>query len=315
MARWNIVLSLRVDEYPYSPTALWSPRICAHSSGHLGSSLTVVSSDCNNSASSRVWFMTSIREIYFGELLRGRQGAPHVARYVEHFYLFGDHAGGRFGRADGGGDGGVGGGGGEGWDEGSVPVRYCCVCGGDILLHDASDTEQRCVLIARPQRNVWFLSRREFVAVYARRSVCLIPFSSCVVTCPILPIVFLWLLVSCPNGGFINVDVLSMRLGRMSGSFSEVAFLRMKRGSQTLLILLLSFVTFYPGRGRIYSCEVHGGRMLPVVHALGLSVEGVYLPCAIRVRESERRFLDKSDVGAPSADHQRVDGRCGCIWQ
>lgn len=72
-------------------------------------------------------FLRCIREIYFGEHLRGRRGSPRVARYVENLYLFGDHERGRFGRAgeEEGEDvgGGTGGREGEEGDEEGVPVR------------------------------------------------------------------------------------------------------------------------------------------------------------------------------------------------
>lgn len=75
----------------------------------------------------------------------------------------------------------------------------------------------------------------------------------------------------------------------MSRLFSEMAFLRIKRESQMLLEFLFRRVS--PGtRGRIFNGEFDDGRMLPVVHALGLPVEGVCRRRAICVRESERWF-------------------------
>ncbi|CAM9878966.1 unnamed protein product, partial [Choristocarpus tenellus] len=52
-----------------------------------------------------------LREVHFGEMLQLRDANLLVARYVEHFYLFGHHGAGYFSPS---------GGRGGGWEEGSI---------------------------------------------------------------------------------------------------------------------------------------------------------------------------------------------------
>lgn len=72
------------------------------------------------------------REIYFGESMKGRRGSPHVARYVEYMYLFGDHEGGRFEKA------GQEEGTGEDWGEEVMPVRFTFYKGWSAFLMPAT---------------------------------------------------------------------------------------------------------------------------------------------------------------------------------